>query len=147
MGWCCIPAVPELIPFLFAELQALAAASQSLEQTARMVEGLGKHAWYFPSFPPPPPPPTNSSPALSYFQSGICGLSGCRKGCNTVCFCHLFLLEVGKSRRTPLHPQQLAEPHPVVCRAAKCGIPSPCSTPRDGFHRGIPNPFPSLHAL
>lgn len=64
VGWCCIPAVPGLIPFLFAELQALAAASQSLEQTARMVEGLGKHAWYFPSFPPHPPHQLFPSPQI-----------------------------------------------------------------------------------
>lgn len=64
VGWCCILAVPGLIPFLFAELPALAAASQSSEQTARMVEGLGKHAWYFPSFPPPPPYQLFPSPQI-----------------------------------------------------------------------------------
>lgn len=136
LAWCCIPAVPVFILFLFAELQALAAASKAWEQPARMVEGLGKHAWYFPSFPPPPSP--DSSPALRYFQPGICGLSVCMKGCTTVCFCHLFLLEVGRSGRIPLHLQRLvltAGLLSVVC-------PLPAAPLGMAFTGGSQSPFP-----
>lgn len=95
------------------------------------------------------PPLTNSSPALRYFQPGICGLPACRKGCTIVCFCHLFLLEVGRSGRTPFAL-------PAPCRAPMrcmhlwqgCKVHRPHhSSPGDGFHRGDPKPrwlFPLL---
>ena len=136
VGWCCILAVPGLIPFLFAELPALAAASQSSEQTARMVEGLGKHAWYFPSFPPPPPYQLFPSPPILPASASV------------ICFCWRWA-GVGGPR---LHSRLLAEPQPVVCtygRAARCTVPTTAPLGM-AFTGGIPSLvgfFPSLHTL
>lgn len=140
VGWCCIPAVPELIPFLFAELQALAAASQSLEQTARVVEGLGKHAWYFPSFPPPPPP-TLPQPSVIFSLGFVVCLAAGRVATLSafvICFCWRWA-RVGGPHCTPSNSQS-----PILLYAGLQSVvsPVPAAPPGMAFTGASQTPFP-----